>query len=68
MAHGYSDLVTPYAMSRYVLDHLPPIGAAGRVQLKLYRGGHMLYLDPESRRGFSADAKAFYRAAETPTR
>ena len=43
-------------MTRYVLDHLPPIGPPGRAQLKLYRGGHMLYLDPQSRKAFSADA------------
>lgn len=61
IAHGYSDLVTPYAMSRYLLDHLPPSDAPGRAQLKLYRGGHMLYLDPESRKAFSADAATFYR-------
>ena len=23
IAHGYSDLVTPYGVSRYVVDHLP---------------------------------------------
>ena len=46
IAHGYSDMVTPYAASRYVLDHLPPIGDPARAQLKLYRGGHMFYLDP----------------------
>ena len=34
---------------------------AGRAQLKLYRGGHMLYIDPQSRKAFSADAAAFYR-------
>jgi carboxypeptidase C (cathepsin A) len=60
VAHGYSDLVTPYAISRYVLDHLPKIGAPGRVSLKLYRGGHMLYLDPQSRAAFTADARTFY--------
>jgi carboxypeptidase C (cathepsin A) len=64
IAHGYSDMVTPYGMTRYVLDHLPPIGPPGRAQLKLYRGGHMLYLDPASRQAFSADAAAFYRAGE----
>jgi carboxypeptidase C (cathepsin A) len=53
--------VTPYAASRYVLDHLPPIGDPARAQLRLYRGGHMFYLDAESRRAFSADAKAFYQ-------
>ncbi len=64
IAHGYSDLVTPYGSTRYILDHLPQIGAANRVQLKLYRGGHMLYLDPASRKAFTADVAAFYRAAE----
>ena len=62
VAHGYSDMVTPYAMSRYVLDHLPPTDP-GRAQLKVYRGGHMLYLDAQSRKAFTADAAAFYRAA-----
>jgi carboxypeptidase C (cathepsin A) len=64
IAHGYSDMVTPYAMTRYVLDHMPEIGAPGRVKLKLYRGGHMIYLDPQSRRAFSNDAAAFFRAAD----
>lgn len=64
VAHGYSDMVTPYAMTRYVLDHMPAFDPPGRVQLKLYRGGHMLYLDPDSRKAFSADAAAFYRDKE----
>jgi carboxypeptidase C (cathepsin A) len=61
IAHGTSDMVTPYAMTRYVLDHLPPLDPPGRAQLKLYRGGHMVYLDPAARKAFSADAAAFYR-------
>jgi carboxypeptidase C (cathepsin A) len=64
VAHGLSDMVTPYAMSRYALDHLPPTDPPGRVSLKLYRGGHMLYLDPASRKAFSRDAAAFYRGGE----
>ena len=60
IAHGYSDMVTPYGVSRYVLDHLPSFG--GRTALKLYRGGHMFYLDPQSRKGFAVDAHAFYPA------
>ena len=63
IAHGYSDMVTPYAATRYVLDHLPQMGDPTRAQLKLYRGGHMLYLDPQSRRAFTVDAKAFYQEA-----
>ncbi len=64
VAHGYSDMITPYAMTRYILDHMPAFDPPGRVQLKLYRGGHMLYIDPESRKAFTADAAAFYRPAE----
>lgn len=64
IAHGYSDMITPYAMSRYVLDHMPAFDPPGRVQFKLYRGGHMLYLDPDARRTFSADVAAFYRDKE----
>jgi len=64
IAHGYSDMITPYAMTRYVLDHMPTFDPPGRAQLKLYRGGHMIYLDPESRKAFSADASAFYRGGE----
>jgi len=64
IAHGVSDLVTPYAMTRYLLDHLPPLDPPGRTQLKVYRGGHMVYLDPQSRKAFSADAAAFYKGGE----
>ena len=60
IAHGYSDMVTPYAVSQYVLNHLPQIGEGDRAELRCYRGGHMFYIDAESRRSFSADAKAFY--------
>jgi len=61
IAHGYSDLVTPYGMTRYIVDHMPVFEPPGRITLKLYRGGHMLYLDPGSRRALSADAASFYR-------
>src|SRR6476646_8338871 len=64
IAHGYSDMITPYAMTRYILDHLPAFDPPGRAQLKLYHGGHMLYLDPQSRRAFSTDAAAFFRDKE----
>jgi carboxypeptidase C (cathepsin A) len=61
IAHGYSDLVTPYAMTRYLLEHMPAYTPPGRAALKLYRGGHMFYLDAQSRKAFSTDAATFYR-------
>jgi carboxypeptidase C (cathepsin A) len=63
VANGVTDMVTPFAQSRYVLDHLPPTNPPGRAQLKLYRGGHMLYLDPQARKAFSQDASDFYKSA-----
>jgi carboxypeptidase C (cathepsin A) len=60
IAHGYSDMVTPYAVSRYVLDHLPASVADERAELRLYRGGHMFYVDPQSRQAFTADARTMY--------
>jgi carboxypeptidase C (cathepsin A) len=63
--HGYSDVLTPYGASRYVLDHLPAPLAEGRVELTLYRGGHMFYTRPDSLKASTADAKAFYERAPT---
>jgi carboxypeptidase C (cathepsin A) len=62
IAHGYTDMVTPYAVSRYVLDHLPDLEGPARAQLRLYRGGHMFYLDPSSRHRFSAEVATFFTA------
>jgi carboxypeptidase C (cathepsin A) len=59
VAHGRTDLVTPYGVSRYLLDQLPDIGGPGRTQLKTYPGGHMYYFHEDSRRSFTADARNF---------
>jgi len=60
IAHGLSDLVTPYSNSRYVLNHIPPNVEGERAELKLYRGGHMFYTDPQSRKAFTTDARTMY--------
>lgn len=62
IAHGMTDLVTPYLASRFVVDHLPPTLVGDRVALKLYAGGHMMYLRPASRAALRSDAEAMYRA------
>ncbi len=63
VAHGHSDAVTPYAVSRYVLDHLPTDGIAERTELRTYKGGHMFYFDPTARAEFAVDVGEFYRKA-----
>jgi carboxypeptidase C (cathepsin A) len=60
IVHGMTDLVAPYLMSRYIVDHMPANVVAGRVTLKLYPGGHMMYLRPQSRRQLRDDAATFY--------
>lgn len=58
--HGYSDVITPYGASRYVLDHLPLALSEDRTQLTLYRGGHMFYTRHDALTASTEDAKAFY--------
>ncbi len=60
--HGYSDILTPYGVSKFILNHLPEQLAKGRTELKLYRGGHMFYSDPDSRLKANEDMRSFYEA------
>jgi carboxypeptidase C (cathepsin A) len=62
ITHGYTDLVTPYGVSQYLIDQLAPLEGARPVELKVYRGGHMMYLRPASRRALAQDARTFYRS------
>ncbi len=61
VAHGYSDLQTPYFESTLILSQLPEFG--GRLQQRNYRGGHMFYSRDESRIQFRRDAEALFAAA-----
>jgi hypothetical protein len=47
-------------MGIIMLDHLPPSIEERRAELRLYRGGHMFYIDPQSRKGFTAKAGTTY--------
>ncbi|MFO1142628.1 MAG: peptidase S10 [Amaricoccus sp.] len=60
VAHGLTDLVTPYFASTLILRQLPAMGDAARVRQANYPGGHMFYLREGSRRAFRADAAAMY--------
>ncbi len=65
IAHGYTDLVTPYAMSQYLVSQLRPIEGAAPVDVRTYRGGHMMYLRPASRADLSRDAHSLYQAGSS---
>ncbi len=63
IAHGYTDLVTPYAMSQYLVGQIKPIEGAATIDVRVYRGGHMMYLRPASRAELSHDVRSLYTAA-----
>ena len=64
MAHGRTDLVTPYMASRWIAAHLElPAGARDRVTVPVYEGGHMMYTRDDSRRRLFEDARALVEAA-----
>jgi carboxypeptidase C (cathepsin A) len=66
ITHGYTDLVTPYGVSQFLVDQLRPIEGAAPVTLKVYRGGHMMYMRAPSRRQLYEDARELYTGAAPP--
>jgi carboxypeptidase C (cathepsin A) len=56
VAHGFTDLVTPYFASQLIIDQMPAYGEAQRISLSLYAGGHMFYARDDSRRAFREEA------------
>ncbi|WP_298959201.1 peptidase S10 [uncultured Methylobacterium sp.] len=63
VAHGYTDLVTPYFASKLILDQLPTYGNRDRLRLAVFPGGHMFYSRQASRAALHAEAAALYEAA-----
>lgn len=64
VAHGMTDLVTPYFESTLLLRQLRDFGPGERVRQATYPGGHMFYNRDDSRRAFRDDARWLYRLAE----
>lgn len=60
VTHGATDLRTPYFGSALLLEQLPGYAdkPKGRVELKLYPGGHMHYSREGSRKALRDDVKA----------
>jgi len=60
IAHGLFDLTTPYFATELILRALPDVGAADRVRLAVYPGGHMFYSQDGSRAALRRDARALF--------
>ena len=61
IVNGRFDLVTPYLSSRWFADQLQvPAAVRQQVQVRVYPGGHMVYLRPDSRAMLAEDAARLY--------
>jgi carboxypeptidase C (cathepsin A) len=68
VASGRYDLVTPYLSTRWLIDQLAvPEAVRARIRLRVYEGGHMMYMRPQSRAALSADAAAIFTSPEIPS-
>ena len=63
VAHGFTDLVTPYFASQLLLNQLPDLGPQKRVALTVYEGGHMFYSRQASRQAFKTDVQRLFDEA-----
>jgi carboxypeptidase C (cathepsin A) len=64
IVNGRHDLVTPYLASRWLVDQLEiPASIRAGIQLRVYDGGHMVYMRPQSRLQLARDAAELYGAA-----
>ena len=61
IAHGATDLVTPYFESQLILQQLPTFGDQDRLRLAVHPGGHMFYLRGDARAAFRDDGERLVR-------
>jgi len=63
IVNGRYDLVTPYLASRWLVDQLGvPAGVRSGIRLRVYEGGHMMYMRPDARALLAHDAAELYAA------
>ena len=67
IVNGRYDLVTPYLASRWLVDQLEvPAEVRTGIRLRVYDGGHMVYMHPGARSQLARDAAELYGAAGPP--
>ncbi|WP_137389634.1 S10 family peptidase [Rhodoligotrophos defluvii] len=62
--NGYTDLVTPYMTSRYLVQQVPSLAGVNTIRTTVLEGGHMMYLRPDSRKALKEAATELYQATE----
>ncbi len=66
IVNGRYDLVTPHLASRWLVDQLAvPAEVRAGIRLRVYAGGHMMYMRPQSRAALAADAADLFAPEST---
>src|SRR5215471_11934765 len=61
ITNGCYDLITPYLASRWLVDQLAvPAALRQGIRLRVYEGGHMMYMRPDTRLRLARDATDLY--------
>jgi carboxypeptidase C (cathepsin A) len=60
VATGIFDLDIPYYGTKLILDQIPDIGLNGRLQLRVYSAGHMIYARDEARKALREDVRKLF--------
>ncbi|TGV79972.1 peptidase S10, partial [Mesorhizobium sp. M00.F.Ca.ET.158.01.1.1] len=64
IVNGYTDLVTPYLASRYLVSQIPSLAGARPIRLDVVEGGHMMYFKPDGRHALKEAASELYQATQ----
>jgi carboxypeptidase C (cathepsin A) len=65
--NGLYDLATPFFASEYMMSHLDlPRAQQGRIEMKYYPAGHMMYVHEPSLKAFKADVGEFIDRVSRP--
>ncbi|MBP1884767.1 S10 family peptidase [Sinorhizobium mexicanum] len=64
IVNGYTDLVTPYMITRYLLNQISSLQDAKPIRAAVLEGGHMMYFRPDSRRALKEMAVDIYQPAQ----
>ena len=59
------DVETPYFRTQMLLDQIPDYGPSGRLQLKVYSGGHMHYSRDKSRKALREDTRQLIEGSDS---
>jgi len=62
IVHGWGDLSCPFMASVLIVDQMPVMDDASRVQVKEYPGGHMFYSRSDSQLSLRKDVMKMYGA------